>query len=79
MGAKVEIINPNQALIIGPDKLKGCSIASLDIRAGAAMVLAGLIAKGETEITNIQYLQRGYERMDEKLNKLGAEIVKIED
>ncbi len=77
MGAKVEIINPHQALIIGPAHLRGCPVASMDIRAGAAMVIAALAAKGETEISNIQYLHRGYEKLDEKFNKLGAQITKI--
>jgi len=49
----------------------------MDIRAGAAMVIAALSAKGITEISNIQYLHRGYEKLDEKLNKLGAQITKI--
>lgn len=75
MGAKVEILNPHQALIIGPNKLHGCPVASLDIRAGAAMVLAGLCATGETEVSNIQYLHRGYDDIDGKLRKLGANIV----
>lgn len=77
MGAKVEIINPHQALIIGPSHLRGCPVSSMDIRAGAAMVIAALSAKGITEISNIQYLHRGYEKLDEKLNKLGAQITKI--
>lgn len=76
MGARVEILNPHQAIIIGPTLLKGCPVASMDIRAGAAMLLAGLAAKGETEISNIQYLHRGYEKIDEKLRKLGARIIK---
>jgi UDP-N-acetylglucosamine 1-carboxyvinyltransferase len=76
MGAKVEILNPNQALIIGPSKLRGCPVSSLDIRAGAAMILAGLCADSATEVSNIQYLHRGYEKMDEKLRNLGADIEK---
>lgn len=74
MGAKFEIINPHQALINGPVKLKGVPISSWDIRAGAAMVLAALVAKGTTEISNIGYIDRGYENLDKKLRKLGAII-----
>lgn len=76
MGAHIEYLNPHQALIIGPTKLKAVPISSCDIRAGAAMVIAALIADGETEITNINYIDRGYERLDEKLRSLGAEIVR---
>jgi UDP-N-acetylglucosamine 1-carboxyvinyltransferase len=77
MGAKVEILNPHQAIIIGPSKLKSMPISSYDIRAGAAMVIAALTAKGETEITNINYLDRGYEKFDEKLRRLGADIRRV--
>lgn len=78
MGAKVEILNPNQALLIGPTKLRGMPIASCDLRAGAAMVIAALAAKGETDISNINYIERGYERLEEKLQQLGADIQKFE-
>lgn len=77
MGAHVEFLNPHQALIIGPRKLKGMPISSWDIRAGAAMVIAALIAEGKTEISNINYIDRGYEKLDEKLRKLGARIKRV--
>lgn len=77
MGAKVEILNPHQALVIGPTKLKGTSVSSLDLRAGATMVLAGLIAQGTTEVNNIHYIDRGYEKLEEKLNSLGAKIERV--
>ncbi|MDD3861829.1 MAG: UDP-N-acetylglucosamine 1-carboxyvinyltransferase, partial [Candidatus Gracilibacteria bacterium] len=77
MGARVEFLNPHQALIIGPTKLKGIPISSWDIRAGAAMVVAALIAEGKTEISNINYIDRGYEKLEEKLRKLGASIKRI--
>lgn len=77
MGAHIEFLNPHQALIIGPTKLKGISISSCDIRAGAAMVIAALIANGETEISNINYIDRGYENLSEKLQKLGADMKQI--
>jgi UDP-N-acetylglucosamine 1-carboxyvinyltransferase len=78
MGAKIEILNPHQALIVGPAKLRGTSVSSLDLRAGATMVLAGLIAKGTTEVNNIVYIDRGYEGFEGKLKKLGAGIRRAE-
>ncbi len=77
MGAHVEYLNPHQALVIGPKRLKGRSISSYDIRAGAAMVVAALIADGTTEVTNIHYIDRGYERLEEKLTALGADIKRV--
>ena len=77
MGARVELLNPHQALVIGPRKLKGIPIASIDIRAGAAMVIAALIADGKTEISNIDYIDRGYESIDKKLRSLGADITRL--
>ncbi len=74
MGAHIEFLNPHQALIIGPSKLKNLPISSCDIRAGAAMVIAALIAEGQSEISNINYIDRGYEKLDEKLRSLGAKI-----
>jgi len=76
MGAHIEFLNPHQALIIGPVELKSLPISSCDIRAGAAMVIAALIAKGETEISNVYYIDRGYENFDQKLRSLGAEIMR---
>ncbi len=78
MGAHVEILNAHQALIIGPTPLKGRTVASNDIRAGAAMVLAALCAEGETIITDVRYIERGYDRLDEKLRGLGARIERME-
>ncbi len=78
MGATIDMLSPDQALIHGPTKLRGVPIASCDIRAGAAMVLAALVAEGETEISNINYIDRGYERLDDKLRNLGAKIERKE-
>jgi len=77
MGAKVQMLNPHQAVITGPAKLRGVPISSLDLRAGAAMVLAALCAEGVTEISNIRYIDRGYENFDRKLRKLGAKIRRV--
>lgn len=78
MGAKIEVLNPHQAILKGITALKGVPIASCDIRAGAAMVLAALCAQGVTEISNINYIDRGYEKLDEKLDQLGASIQRTE-
>jgi len=78
MGAHVEVLNSHEALIIGPTPLRSRTVASNDIRAGAAMVIAALCAEGETTITDVRYIERGYDRLDEKLRSLGAKIVKIE-
>ncbi len=77
MGVKPRILNPYQAEIPGPVKLKGAPVNSCDLRAGAAMVLAALAAEGQTEVSNIYYIDRGYERLDEKLRSLGAKIERI--
>jgi UDP-N-acetylglucosamine 1-carboxyvinyltransferase len=74
MGAEFEILNPHEAIIKGPKKLNGVPISSWDIRAGAAMVLAALVAKGTTEISNIAFIDRGYENLEGKLRDLGASI-----
>ncbi|HRH94256.1 MAG TPA: hypothetical protein PKV72_07040 [Candidatus Peribacteria bacterium] len=76
MGAQIEILNSHQALIIGPTALRGRTVVSNDVRAGAAMVLAGLIATGETVVTDVQYIERGYDRLELKLKTLGAKIVR---
>ncbi len=78
MGAKVAMLNPHQAMIFGPCRLRGVPIASIDIRAGAAMVLAALAAEGTTEISNIKYIDRGYQNIEEKLSSLGAKITRVE-
>ncbi len=79
MGAQVELLNPHQALITGVTSLRGTAIASYDIRAGAAMLLAALVAQGETTISDIRYIDRGYEGLDAKLRSLGAKIERIQD
>lgn len=79
MGANVKILNPHQAVVTGPTTLKAAPIVSCDIRAGAALVLAALIAKGTTEISDILYIDRGYEKLDGKLRQLGAKIERIQE
>ena len=75
MGAKIEMLNPHQARIFGQSKLNGTQVASQDLRAGAAVVLAALIAKGESEISRVRYIFRGYQDFAAKLKSLGASIV----
>jgi UDP-N-acetylglucosamine 1-carboxyvinyltransferase len=78
MGARITLCDPHRVLVQGPAKLKGIPyISSPDIRAGMAMLLAALAAKGETRIANIQQIDKGYERIDEKLSALGANIVRV--
>lgn len=79
MGAHIEILNAHQALLIGETPLRGRTVSSNDIRAGVAMVLAGLCAEGETVITDVHYIERGYEKLEEKLTKLGAKITREEE
>ncbi len=78
MGARITLCDPHRVLVQGPTALKGVPyISSPDIRAGMAMLLAALAAKGETRIDNIQQIDKGYERIEEKLTALGANIVRI--
>lgn len=77
MGAKIVICDPHRALISGPTKLFGTNIISPDIRAGMALVIAGLAASGQTEIGNIELIERGYYKIEERLKKVGADIKRI--
>ena len=74
MGAEITICDPHRAIVIGPRRLRGQRVSSPDIRAGMAMLIAALCAEGETEIHNIREIDRGYERIDERLRALGARI-----
>ena len=78
MGAKIKI-EGRVAVIEGVPKLSGAPVYATDLRAGAAMVVAGLTAEGKTTISNIGYIDRGYERLEEKLINLGAKIRRIEE
>ena len=73
MGAHINALD-KKAIIIGPTKLHGCRVKATDLRAGASMLVAGLIADGTTTISNIEHLLRGYERIVTKLNGVGANI-----
>ncbi|HET7705122.1 MAG TPA: UDP-N-acetylglucosamine 1-carboxyvinyltransferase [Thermoanaerobaculia bacterium] len=74
MGARIILCDPHRAIIVGGGRLVGSEISSPDIRAGMALLLAALCAKGESVIHNIHQIDRGYERIDERLNALGARI-----
>ena len=73
MGAKINI-EGKIAIVKGVRKLNGATVEATDLRGGAAVVIAGLVAKGKTKVNNIEYILRGYENLDKKLNKLGAKI-----
>ncbi len=77
MGADAEILDPHRAIINGPTVLEGAEIESLDLRAGATLVIAALLAKGKSIIGNIEQIDRGYEKLDERLAKLGADIKRL--
>jgi len=77
MGADIEITDPHRALIFGKRELIGNKVSANDIRSGAALILAGLISKEKTLVENISQIERGYEKIEEKLRKLGAKIEKI--
>ena len=74
MGARIVLCDPHRAVISGPSPLKGGTVESPDIRAGMAMLLAALAAEGSSTIHNVGQIERGYERIDERLRALGADI-----
>src|ERR1700704_5691605 len=77
MGADIVMCDPHRAIIPGPRRLRGERVESPDIRAGMAMLLAALCADGRSEIGNIRQIDRGYERIDERLRELGARIERV--
>ncbi|MBA3260121.1 MAG: UDP-N-acetylglucosamine 1-carboxyvinyltransferase [Gemmatimonadales bacterium] len=78
MGARIVLCDPHRAVISGPSALKGGTVESPDIRAGMAMLLAALAAEGSSTIHNVGQIERGYERIDERLRALGAEIERVD-
>jgi len=77
MGGDLEIVDPHRAFIFGPKALEGTQVNSLDVRAGAVLIVAGLMAEGKTIINDIFHIDRGYERIEERLRKLGADIQRV--
>ena len=78
MGA-LAVFSERSATIEGVPHLKGAKVRATDLRAGAALVIAGLVAVGTTEVSEIEHIDRGYPRIEEKLNSLGADIIRIEE
>ena len=77
MGADI-VISGKTAIVTGADQLRGAKVSAHDLRAGAALVIAGLAAEGTTQVENIHFIERGYERIVEKLTALGADIQRVE-
>ena len=77
MGAKIIMADPHRVIIQGPTKLYGRYLISPDIRAGIALIIAALIAQGESIIENVYQIDRGYERIEERLSKIGADIKRL--
>ena len=74
MGARIILCDPHRAVVVGPSPLHGETLFSPDIRAGMALLIASLCASGESSIQNINQIDRGYERIETKLQALGARI-----
>lgn len=77
MGANIIFCDPHRAIVQGPTKLRGRVLKTADIRGGAALVMAGLIAEGETVIQNVYQIDRGYEKIEERLRGIGADIKRV--
>ena len=77
MGGRIVLCDPHRAIVAGPSRLRGALMTSPDIRAGMAMLLAAVCAKGVSTINNADQIERGYERIDERLNALGARITRV--
>lgn len=79
MGARIVLCDPHRAVVMGPTQLNGGKVTSPDIRAGMAMLIAALAASGQSEIHNIQQIDRGFHRIDDRLKTLGAQIERISE
>ena len=79
MGARIVLCDPHRAVVVGPSKLHGQDLASPDIRAGMAMLIASLAADGVSVIGNVGQIDRGYEDIDSRLKSLGAHIERVDD
>ena len=77
MGAEIYFTDPHRAIINGPTKLRGTNLGTFDLRGGAALIMAALMAEGKSTIDNIYQVDRGYERIEERLSKLGADIKRV--
>lgn len=79
MGAKIVLCDPHRALVAGPSRLRGSTLDSPDIRAGMALLIAALCAEGKSIINNVGQIERGYERIDQRLRELGASVERVAD
>jgi UDP-N-acetylglucosamine 1-carboxyvinyltransferase len=77
MGADIVSCDPHRAIVTGPRRLRGSRLESPDIRAGMAMLIAALCADGRSEIGSVEQIDKGYERIDERLRELGAQIERV--
>jgi UDP-N-acetylglucosamine 1-carboxyvinyltransferase len=77
MGARIILCDPHRVVVVGPAPLYGARLESPDVRAGMALLTAALVAKGTSTMYNIRQIDRGYERIDEKLRALGANIQRL--
>ena len=77
MGGRIVLCDPHRAIVAGPSRLRGSVMTSPDIRAGMAMLLAAVCAEGTSTINNADQIERGYERLEERLNGLGARITRV--
>lgn len=78
MGANITMCDPHRVVIQGPTPLRGRALTSPDLRAGISMIIAGAVASGHTEIDNIYQIERGYEKIDERLKKIGLDISRVD-
>lgn len=79
MGANIVLCDPHRCIVSGPSQLRAATMDSPDIRAGMAMLLAAMCARGQSTINNVTQIERGYERIDERLNALGANIKRVDE
>ncbi len=77
MGARIVLCDPHRCIVQGPSWLRGERLESPDIRAGMALLIAALAARGQSTIRNIGQIDRGYERVDEKIRALGGQIERV--
>jgi UDP-N-acetylglucosamine 1-carboxyvinyltransferase len=77
MGAQIILCDPHRVVVVGPQSLRGGRVQSPDVRAGMALLIAGLCSQGKTEIYNIHQIDRGYENIDEKIRALGGKIERV--
>jgi UDP-N-acetylglucosamine 1-carboxyvinyltransferase len=76
MGANIKV-EGDMATVVGVEKLRGAPVMATDLRASVSLVLAGLVAEGETVVNRVYHLDRGFERLEEKLSNVGADIERI--